>query len=107
MKGTKNSFVVHGIINMVIHLPMLFATSFWGLLIIGIFNLDSITEPFWYVVILFPVLISPVSCIVGIIRGFMNFKTDKNARLCLLLSVIGLFVYVGMIILCAWLGSSA
>ena len=107
MKGTKNSFVVHGIINVVIHLPMLIATSFWGLLIIGIFNLDSITEPFWYVVTMFPLLISPVSCIVGIIRGFMNFKTDKNARLCLLLSVIGLFVYVGMIILCGWLGSIA
>ena len=107
MKTTKNSFVAHGIINIVIHFPMLIATSFWGLLIIAIFNLDSITEPFWYAVTMFPLLIPPVSCIVGIIRGSINFKKDKNARLCLILSIIGIFVYIGMIILCGWLGSIA
>lgn len=96
---------MHGIINIVIHFPMLIATSFWALSIIVIFNLDSITEPFWSVVTMFPLLISPVSCIVGIIRGSINFKKDKNARLCLILSIIGIFVYTGIIILCGWLGS--
>ena len=105
MKDTKSSFINQGIINIVITLPMLIETSFWGLLIIGIFNLDSITEPFWYVVTMFPLLIPPASCIVGIIRGFKNLKKDTYARWCLLLSVIGLFVYVGMIILCGWIGS--
>ncbi len=105
MKDTKSSLVVHGIINIIIPLPMLIATSIWSTLIIGIFNLDSITDPFWYMVTMFPLLIPPVSCIVGIIRGFKNLKKDTHARWCLILSIIGLFVYIGMIILCAWLGS--
>ena len=105
MKDTKNSFLIHGIINIVMHLPMLIATSFWSLLIIVIFNLDTITDPFWYAVTMCPLLIPPVSCLVGIIRGFKYFKKDTYARWCLILSIIGLFTYVGFIILCAWLGS--
>ena len=105
MKGTKISLVIHGAINIVLPLPMLFVTSFWGLLIIAAFNLDSITEPFWYMVTMFPILIPPASCMVGIIRGIKNIKKDTYARLCLILSIIGLFLYVGMMILCGWLGS--
>ena len=105
MKDTKNSFLIHGIINIVMHLPVLIATSFWCMLIIGIFNLDTISDPFWFVVTMCPLLIPPISCIVGIIRGFKNFKRDIYARWCLILSIIGLFTYVGLIILCGWLGS--
>ena len=105
MKNTKSFLIIHGIINIVIPLPMLIATSFWSMLIIVIFNLDSITDPFWYMVTMFPLLIPPVSCIVGIIRGFKKIKKDAHARWCLILSVIGLFVYVGMMILCVWMGS--
>lgn len=105
MKDTKNSFLIHGIINIVMHLPVLIATSFWSFLIIGIFKLDTITTPFWYAVTMCPLLISPASCIVGIIRGFKNFKKDTYAQWCLILSIIGLFTYVGLIILCGWLGS--
>ena len=71
---------------------MLIATSFWGLLIVGIFNLDSLTEPFWYAVAMFPLIIPPVSCIAGIIRGSINLKKYKNARLCLILSIIGFLI---------------
>lgn len=106
MKDTNKSLILHGKINIVIHLPILIATSFWGLLIIGIFNY-SITEPFWCVVTMFPLLVPPVSCIAGIIRGSINLKKYKNAPLCLTLSIIGLFIYIGMIILCGWLGSIA
>ena len=76
MKDSKNTFLVHGIINIVMHLPVLIATSFWGLLLIGIFNLDTLTDPFWYAVSMCPLLIPPISCIVGIIRSFKNFKKD-------------------------------
>jgi len=105
MKDAKISFVVHGTINIIIPLPMLIVTSFWSLLIIGMFNLDSITEPFWYMVTVLPLLIPPVTCIVGIIRGFINYKKDTYARWCLILSIIGLLVYIGMIVLCGWIGS--
>ena len=107
MNNTKNSFVTHGIINIVIHFPMLIVTSFWGLFILGIFNIDSITEPFWDAVTMFPLLVPPISCIAGIIRGVIYYKKDTQAPLCLGLSVIGLFIYIGMIILCGWLGTIA
>ncbi len=105
MKNTKNSFLIHGIINIVMHLPVLMATSFWSLLIIGIFNLNTLTDPFWFAVTMCPLLIPPVSCIVGIIRSLKKFKKDAYARWCLILSIIGLLTYVGFIILCYWLGS--
>ena len=105
MKDKKNSFLIHGILNIVMHLPVLIATSFWSLIIIGIFNPDILTDPFWYAVTMCPLLISPISCIVGIIRGIKNFKKDRYARWCLILSIVGLFTYIGFIILCGWLGS--
>ena len=107
MKDNEKSFVIHGIMNIVIHLPVLIATSLWVLLMIGIFDLNSITDPFWYAVTMFPLLIPPVSCIIGIIRGSLGFKKHKSARVCLILSVIGLFLYIGIMILCVRLGSIA
>ena len=105
MKKIKDSFLIHGILNIIMHLPVLITTSFWGLMIIGIFNLETVTDPFWSAFTMCPLLIPPVSCIAGIIRGYRNFKRDKYARWCLTMSIIGLFAYVGMIIGCAWLGS--
>ena len=105
MKDAKKSFLIHGIINNVLHLPVLIATSVWSMLIIGIFNPDTLTDPFWYAVTMCPLLIPPVSCIVGIIQGIKNFKKDRYARWCLILSIIGLFTYIGFIFLCGWMGS--
>ena len=105
MEVRKISFIIHGIINIVMPLPVLVATSFWSLQIIGIFNLDTIDNPFWSAVTMCPLLIPPICCTVGIIRGFKNLKNDIYARWCLILSTIGLFTYIGIIILCAWLGS--
>ena len=101
----KIIFLIHGILNNVIPFPALIATSAWALMIIAIFNLDTITEPFWYVVTMFPLFIPPISCIVGIIRGIKNFKESTQARWSMILSITGLFAYIGMIILCGWLGS--
>ena len=106
MRG-KPSLLIHGIINVCIHIPALLATSFWGLFIIGIFNLDSITNPFWYFVTMFPILLPLISCIIGIIRGIIFIKHNRFAKVCLLLSILGIFLYVGMIFLCGWLGSVA
>ena len=105
MKAKKISFLIHGIINNVLHLPVLIATSMWSMLIIGIFNPDTLTDSFWYTVTMWPLLIPPVSCTVGIIRGIKNFKNDRCARWCFILSIIGLFTYIGFIFLCGWIGS--
>ena len=47
MKANKNSFLIHGIINNVLHLPVLIATSIWSMLIIGIFNPDNPSYLLW------------------------------------------------------------
>ena len=107
MKDVNKSLLSHGKINIFIHFPVLIATSFWGLWIVGIFNLDSLTEPFWSVVVLLPMLIPPVSCVAGIVRGSVNFKKYNNGPWCLTLSIIGLFIYIAVIFLCSWLGSIA
>lgn len=107
MRKIQNSFLRHGIINIVIHIPTLFFTSFWALSIIGIFDLWTITSTFEYVITMFPIVIPLISCVVGIVRGAIFLKRDKHAKTCLLLSVVGIFLYAGMIALCGWLGTLA
>ena len=103
----KISLLLHGILNVTMHIPMMIITSFWGGFIIGIFNLDSVTDFFWSIVCLFPITIPLISCICGVIRGIIFIKSDKYAKVCLILSIMGIFLYAGMICLCAWLGSIA
>jgi hypothetical protein len=119
MKGKhimkKPSLIFHGIANMVMHLPVLLLTSFWSLILLGIqtdlsnkypeFSFFNHQNDFWMVVMILPLCIPPISCIWGIIRGALNFKKEKEAKICLILSVIGLILYVGMMALCGYLGS--
>ena len=104
-KKEQNPSLRHGIINIIIHIPAVFATSFWGLLIIGIFNLWEPNSTFHYIILLLPLVIPPISCVAGIIRGFIFLKRDKYAKICLLLSAPGIFIYAGVIAMCGWLGS--
>ncbi len=103
----------HGILNVVLHLPVLIATSFWGLMLVGIFDLDTLNDPFWMPISFLPMYIPPISCVVGIVRGIMYLKrardakrcvrftgivhrtSDRDAKLCVILSVIGVFLYAG------------
>ena len=105
MKQGKNSFLILGIINITIHIPAMIVTSFWGLLIMGIFGLWEIDTPFEYMITMFPITIPLISCVMGTIRGAIYIKRDKYAKVCLLLSLLGIVLYVGMIVLCAWIGS--
>ncbi len=81
------------------------ATSFWALLIIGLFNFDPVSTPARYIVTMLPLSIPIVSCTVGIIRGIVFFKREKYAKTCLLLSILGLIIYSAVIYLCGLLGS--
>ena len=103
----KISFLLHGIINIIIHIPALIVTSFWGLLMIGIFDLRGISSPFEYMITMFPITIPLISCVTGIIRGVVYIKRDKYAKVCLLLSLLGIVLYVGMMALCYWIGSNS
>ena len=112
----KISLLFHGIVNMVMHLPAMLLTSFWGLFVM--FTLISLStkypeisflnyqNDFWMTVMLLPLGIPPISCIWGMIRGILNFKKEKEGgKACLILSVIGLILYVGMMALAGYLGS--
>ncbi len=91
----------HGNRNLWMHFPALLATSFWSLLLIGIFDLNDLV---WYSIAMCPLLIPPLSCIVGILRSIPYLKREKSARHCLACSILGVFLYVGMIFLMALLG---
>lgn len=106
-KQGEKSLLIHGSINIIIHIPAMFATSFWGLLMIGILGLKGIASPFEYIITMFPITIPLISCVAGIIRGAVYIKRDKYAKTCLLLSLLGLVLYAGMIALCSWIGSIA
>ena len=113
MRRIQNSFLRHGIFNVVCHIPVLIFTSFFGLLMISLFQLWTFFHTwtalsmFVGAVLLSPMLIPPISCAAGIVRGVVYFNHDKHAKTCLLLSVLGIFLYVGMIVLCYILGSVA
>ena len=100
-------FLIHGIINVCIHIPALLCTSFLGMLIIGLFDLAHVTNPFLDIVLLLPLFIPAISCVLGIIFGAVFLKREKFAKICLWLSLLGIFLYAGMICACGWLGSVA
>lgn len=103
----KISLIKHGILNVFMHVPVLFATSFWALLLMAIFGIEFVQSPFGVAISIFPIFTPPVSCLIGIFRGVKNWKKDKNASACLILSVLGLFIYVVTMAFCYWLGSIA
>lgn len=113
MHRIQNPFLRHGIFNVVCHIPVLIFTSFFGLLIIGIFQLWNFFHSWTALsmlvcaIMLSPMLIPPVSCVAGIVRGIVFYRRDIYAKTCLLLSVLGIFLYGGMIVLCYILGSIA
>ena len=105
MKKTKDSLLVHGIINVTVHIPAMIIASFWGLLIMYIFNFPDETTFFWIAVELFPFFLPPVSCVIGIVRGIVYLKKERYAVHCLILSIVGMFIYAALFYLVCFLGS--
>ena len=105
-KESKLSLLAHGIINLTIHIPCLLFTSFWGIMIIAVFDVAEADMWIWPYVTDWPLLIPLISCIVGIVRGVRYLKRDTHARSCLIFSVIGIFLYAGMMLLVLWAGST-
>ena len=111
----KKSLRSQGIRNLLMPLPMLFVTSFWGLYLWGclIYFSDhfpgnpfwDIQHPFWSAVMFLPLLIPLISCILGIVQGCLHLKNDKDAKICLILSIAGIVHEVGLLALCGYLGS--
>ena len=70
----------------------------------SVFNLDS-TKTLVSIITIWPFFVPPVSCIGGMVYGAICLRRKPDALRCLLLSVLGLLMYVGLWYLCGWIGS--
>lgn len=106
MKQKDNSLLVHEIICAILPLSNMIFTSFWGLLLIGIFSSFELSEgsPLLYISLL-PLLVSPVFSIIGVAKGIKNLKNIPYATVCLILSIIGIIFYMGMMLTAQYIGS--
>lgn len=108
MNQNDNSLLIHGIINANLPLPNMIFTSFWGLLLISTFSSFDLSEgsPLLYIALL-PELISPVSSIIGVVNGIRFLKKRPYAVACLILSLIGIIIYTGLMLILQYIASIA
>lgn len=107
MKMKRASLLFHGIINVTMHIPCLLLTSFMGVMILLPLAAEGVDTGSPYILLptMLPLFILPVSCVAGIVRGCIHIKDTKYARYCLIFSVIGLILYIGMMWLIYYVGS--
>ena len=99
MKDKSTSLTVHGILNIVSPVIAVFLTFIVSALFVAVRIYSGVMQmPLW---MLFasesPLLICPVSCIWGIIRGIVNQKS-RGATLCILLSIAGIVLFILMFV---------
>ena len=89
----KNRPLITGIISVASPIPMFIFTIFWSwiwcfMIGMGLLNYDTI--PDWISICsFFPLAISPILCLMGIVHGLIKVK-QKLAWLGVLFSVVGL-----------------
>ena len=100
--------LTHGIVAVSSPIPLLILTCLWCWIVcfgfgMGILKYETI--PGWLLgVSLLPLLISPVICGVFVVHGIIN-RREHYARLCILLSVIGLIENAAILFGIVYLGS--
>ncbi|MBP3571994.1 MAG: hypothetical protein J6M42_08565 [Clostridia bacterium] len=93
-----------GIVNLTIHIPILFVTSAWSLWLVGMLDWPPAHMAFWTVVGIFPFFIPVGTCAVGIILPCLNRLQGKSTRLCFLFSLIGFALYAALFAAVVWVG---
>lgn len=108
IKAIKKSHALftHGIINLILPFLIWLPAMAVGLIVfayIGIEKVGSTLES----VIQYAILgISPFSSVVGIIRGIRHLKSQKSAKACLWLSIIGIVLFALIFAFVWWVGSN-
>lgn len=93
----------YGLISLLHHVPVMLLTMFWGIaLVTKIPSLGHSTAGI--MLLLLPLLFSPVWCVWGMIRGIRRRK-ERHGIACAVMSAIGLMLFVLMLWGCAYIGS--
>ena len=102
----QSSLRSHGLFNLLICLllPAYFNFIYIGwCCILSVFFMivpigDYIGNAFGIFLAYFPFALLPVSCICGIIRGVKHYQIGKPAKLCILLSALGLLAFAAILL---------
>ena len=100
-------FLLHGIVNLLIQVPALFATACWAMLMVGVFELWTATALWEILLTVFPLLLPPLSFLVGIVGGIVYYRRVRFASFCAWASLCGALLYAGMLAVLCYLGSIA
>ena len=104
-----NNLLELGILNLLSPIIVLIATLAWGLIFMVIICIEVLgldTIPIWAVSItILPLVFAPISCVWGIINGFINRK-KKNAWACIVLSFAGIVLFVVMMYWLLYIGTN-
>ena len=60
----------------------------------------SIAEELKYVIVFLALMISPVSCVAGIVKGIRNRQKERFGIKCAVFSAVGLILFLGSL---AWI----
>ena len=97
-----------GIVAVSSPIPLLILTGLWFWIVCFGFGMGMLkyeTIPGWLLVVSsIPLLISPIICCIFVVLGIIN-RREHNARLCILLSVIGLIENAVLLYGIVYLGS--
>ena len=97
------SNLCYGIISLGHHIPVMLLTMFWGIaLVTKIPSLGHSTAG--VMLLLLPMLLSPVWCVWGMIRGIRRRK-ERHSMACAVMSTVGLVLFVLMMWGGAYIGS--
>ncbi len=95
--------LVYGLISLLHHIPVLLLTMFWGLPL-GIHYPSLSDSTVGEMVLVLPLLLSPVWCLWGMIRGIRRRK-ERHGVACAVMSATGLVLFVLMMWGCVYFGS--
>ena len=91
MKNNRRTYILHGVLNIVCELPMMFAVGMWTLLIGTHFD-GALGRAVCYL----PMLLPLASCVIGIVRGARRGRETPGARACLIMSAVGAVLFAAL-----------
>ena len=89
MKGKDKNLLAFGIFNVISVIPFLFLAMVVAFKIFALVDIKATV-----ILCLLIIFLSPISCIIGIVRGIRSRKNPGTcAQACAILSVIGIFLF--------------
>ena len=85
------SDLLYGIISLLHHIPVLTLPSFIAIMVNAHF--PGVLRQTWFIAVMsLPLLLSPVWCICGIVRGIRR-RRERFGITCAVMSAVGLLIY--------------